>query len=121
LTWIHVFFPVVMRIRLWAAVCLGGVSSSVAAHKAQKPLGGKGESANPPRPALAATQWRLNFTSSAPHLFSSTANLLMQWGNTIFPNGHTIAACEIPAYTLLYHGRLMNDTPPSPEWLAFDM
>ncbi|KAJ4397598.1 hypothetical protein N0V93_001831 [Gnomoniopsis smithogilvyi] len=48
-----------------------------------------------------------------------------QWSNTIFPNGHTLAAVEIPAYTLLYHGLISpeeeNPEPPSPEWLAFDL
>ena len=65
--------------------------------------------------------WQLNFSSPAPHLFAATYTLLQQWSNTIFPNGHVIAPCEIPAYTLFYHGRAASDTPPSPEWLAFDM
>src|SRR5438105_1925731 len=60
--------------------------------------------------------WRLDFTSAAPHLFSSVYSLLQQMGNTIFPNGHTIAPCEIPPYTLFYHGRTDGELPPSPEW-----
>ncbi|EOO00489.1 putative serine protein [Phaeoacremonium minimum UCRPA7] len=39
----------------------------------------------------------------------------------MFPNGHTIAAVEVPVYTLFYHGRLDGELPPSPEWLAFDV
>lgn len=72
-------------------------------------------------PSPPPPPWRLNFSSSAPHLFSSMYLLLQQWGNTVFPNGHTLAAVEIPAYTLLYHGRIGGDLPPSPEWLAFDV
>lgn len=71
------------------------------------------------------SRWTLNFTSSAPHLLASVSNLLHQWSNTIFPNGHTLAAVEVPAYTLFYHGLISpdesNPTPPSPEWLAFDL
>ncbi|KAH8682336.1 hypothetical protein BX600DRAFT_505941 [Xylariales sp. PMI_506] len=72
-------------------------------------------------PALQASPWRLNFSSTAPYLFSSVSSLLQQWGNTFFPNGHNIVPCEIPAYTLFYHGRTDAETPPSPEWLAFDI
>lgn len=63
----------------------------------------------------------LNFSSTAPHVFSSVNGLLEQWSNTFFPNGHTIVACEIPKATLLYHGRIDFSDPPSPEWLAFDI
>ncbi|KAI1854199.1 hypothetical protein JX266_001340 [Neoarthrinium moseri] len=65
--------------------------------------------------------WQLNFSSPAPYLFSSASSFLQQWGNTFFPNGHSIVPCEIPAYTLFYHGRLDDEAPPSPEWLAFDI
>lgn len=72
-----------------------------------------------------AAPWTLNFTSPYPHLFASVSTLLHQWSNTIFPNGHTLAAVEIPAYTLVYHGLISpednNPEPPSPEWLAFDL
>jgi hypothetical protein len=63
----------------------------------------------------------LNFSSPAPYIFSSVSGLFHQWSNSFFPNGHTIAACEIPKHTLFYHGRLDADDPPSPEWLAFDI
>lgn len=63
----------------------------------------------------------LNFSSPAPHIFSSVHGLLQQWSNTFFPNGHTIAPCEIPRHTLLFHGRHDAELPPSPEWLAFDI
>jgi hypothetical protein len=65
--------------------------------------------------------WNFNFSSSAPHYFASVYGLLQQWPNTFFPNGHSIAPCEIPAFTKLYHGRQDGDVPPSPEWVAFDM
>jgi hypothetical protein len=65
--------------------------------------------------------WELDFSSTAPYLFSSVSSLLQQWGNTFFPNGHNIVPCEIPPYTLFYHGRLDDEKPPSPEWVAFDL
>lgn len=67
------------------------------------------------------SSWNLNFSSSAPHYFASVYGLLQQWPNTFFPNGHSIAPCQIPAFTKLYHGRRDGDVPPSPEWVAFDM
>lgn len=76
-------------------------------------------------PEAQAGPWTLNFTSPLPHLFASVSTLLHQWSNTIFPNGHALAAVEIPAYTLLYHGLISPEDrdpePPSPEWLAFDL
>ncbi|KAL1877994.1 hypothetical protein Daus18300_002348 [Diaporthe australafricana] len=70
-------------------------------------------------------RWTLDFTSPSPHLLASISSQLHQWSNTIFPNGHTIAAVEVPAYTLFYHGLISPEdpspTPPSPEWLAFDL
>ncbi|GKT41686.1 uncharacterized protein ColSpa_01867 [Colletotrichum spaethianum] len=97
----------------------------------QKPLGTLPDSetlrsakAAPVLNGLATSSWhaaRLNYSSPAPHLFASTYGLLQQWSNTVFPNGHTMAAVEIPAFTLLYHGRMDEEGAPSPEWLAFDM
>ncbi|KAI5927190.1 hypothetical protein F4810DRAFT_433674 [Camillea tinctor] len=69
----------------------------------------------------SVSPWSLNFSSTAPYLFSSTSSLLQQWGNTFFPNGHSVVACEIAPFTLFYHGRMDSETPPSPEWLAFDI
>ncbi|KAI1342913.1 hypothetical protein F5Y15DRAFT_412586 [Xylariaceae sp. FL0016] len=83
----------------------------------QKPL----SDASSPAQPISTSPWKLNFTSPAPHLFASVSSLLQQWSNTFFPNGHTLAAVQIPAHTLLYHGRLDADPPPSPEWLAFDL
>lgn len=82
----------------------------------QVPLGGPVATAAP-----ETSPWQLNFSSTAPYLFSSVSASLQQWGNTFFPNGHNIVPCEIPPYTLFYHGRLDEEQPPSPEWLAFDM
>lgn len=72
---------------------------------------------------LGPSSWyaRLNYSSPAPHLFASAYGLLQQWSNTVFPNGHTMAAVEVPAFTLFYHGRMDEEDVPSPEWLAFDM
>ncbi|KAE9367191.1 hypothetical protein N431DRAFT_83506 [Stipitochalara longipes BDJ] len=67
------------------------------------------------------SQWNFNFSSSAPHYFASAYGLLQQWSNTFFPNGHSIAPCEIPPLTKLYHGRKDAEVPPSPEWVAFDI
>jgi hypothetical protein len=63
----------------------------------------------------------LDFTSVAPHIFSSLRYLLEQWPNTYMPNGHSIVPCEIPAFTNLYHGRRDEKLPSSPEWFAFDV
>ncbi|KAF2267401.1 hypothetical protein CC78DRAFT_512036 [Lojkania enalia] len=63
----------------------------------------------------------LNFSSPSPYIFHSLATLLQTYPQTLFPNGHSIAAVTIPRNTLLYHGRHDNDTVPSPEWLAFDV
>lgn len=95
---------------------------SVLASPEQIPLGGPTVKSGEAVEAVeSSSPWQLNFSSTAPYLFSSVSSLLQQWGNTFFPNGHNIAPCEIPAYTLFYHGRLDDEQPPSPEWLAFDM
>ncbi|GME53134.1 purine nucleoside phosphorylase [Neofusicoccum parvum] len=73
------------------------------------------------QPITASPRPLLNFSSPAPYIFSSINGLFEQWANTFFPNGHTIAACEVPAHTLFYHGRHDTDMPPSPEFLAFDV
>ncbi|KAK1988637.1 hypothetical protein LZ30DRAFT_577736 [Colletotrichum cereale] len=108
-------------------------SSVLAAHRAfaeagsQKPLGDFPDAGTARLAGAAATttpSWhaaRLNYSSPAPHLFASTYGLLQQWSNTVFPNGHTMAAVEIPAFTLFYHGRMDEEGAPSPEWLAFDI
>lgn len=87
-----------------------------------------GLSPPPPSPPHRYTP-PLNFSSSAPHLFASAYGLLQQWANTVFPNGHALAAATIPAYMLMYHGLRADEanpdpdtlSPPSPEWLAFDL
>lgn len=62
--------------------------------------------------------YRLNFSSSAPHILSSVHGSLRQGHNTFFPNGFSVAPCEIPPFTPLYHGWLNAEPPRSPEWLA---
>lgn len=62
-----------------------------------------------------------DFDSSSPHIFSSLRYLLRQWPNTIYPNGHSIVPCEVPAFSRFYHGRTDDLLPASPEWLAFDI
>src|ERR1700712_5170207 len=73
-------------------------------------------------PLASATheQSNLDFTSTAPHIFSSLRYLLEQWPNTYIPNGHSIVPCEVLAFTNLYHGRRDGKLPSSPEWFAFD-
>ncbi|KIW87094.1 uncharacterized protein Z519_12205 [Cladophialophora bantiana CBS 173.52] len=73
-----------------------------------------------PLTASVPYQQYLDFTSAAPHVFSSLRYLLDQWPNTYIPNGHSIVPCEVPAFTNLYHGRRDEKLPSSPEWLAFD-
>ena len=60
----------------------------------------------------------LNFSSPAPHIFSSVHGLLRQGYNAFFPNGFSIAPCELPAFAPYYHGWLNDEPPQSPEWLA---
>lgn len=81
----------------------------------QKPL------LDPANELSSASKWGFNFSSEAPHYFASAYGLLQQWSNTFFPSGHSIVPCEIPLFTKLYHGRMDNEYPPSPEWVAFDM
>ncbi|CAK7218056.1 hypothetical protein SCUCBS95973_003360 [Sporothrix curviconia] len=134
--------PAMRALAIWAfvlACVLGHVDAAVRLHEPgeQLPIGadtsGAGTAslppAPPPQPQPQRYTSRLNFSSSAPHLFASAHGLLQQWANTVFPNGHALAAATIPAYTLLYHGlRADNATqepdtlsPPSPEWLALDL
>lgn len=69
----------------------------------------------------AGKLWEYNFSSPAPHIFSSVNGLLQQWSNTFFPIGHSIVPCHIPPFTNLYHGRQDGEMPESPEWVAFDV
>ncbi|KAF7949456.1 uncharacterized protein EAE97_002965 [Botrytis byssoidea] len=69
-----------------------------------------------------SSEWKLNFSSSAPHCFASVYGLLQQWPNTFFPSGHSIVPCEIPPLTKVYHGRRdVESLPESPEWVSFDV
>ena len=97
-------------IGLWLGLPFSGATST-----AQKSLH------IPDLVAASSSQWDFNFSSSAPHYFASAYGLLQQWSNTFFPNGHSIAPCEIPPLTKLYHGRKDEEVPPSPEWVAFDV
>ncbi|CAJ2500465.1 Uu.00g033180.m01.CDS01 [Anthostomella pinea] len=107
-------------LRLILAVALTAACTALDLNEppSQVPLGAASSSLNQHD---TASSRRLNFSSAAPYLFSSVSSLLQQWGNTFFPNGHSIVACEIPPYTLFYHGRMDDEVPPSPEWLAFDI
>ncbi|KAI9729945.1 MAG: hypothetical protein M1834_006142 [Cirrosporium novae-zelandiae] len=76
------------------------------------------------QPSIAtppSSVYHFNYSSSAPHIFASVRGLLQQWPNTFFPNGHTIAPCEIRSFTNFYHGRQDEGLPPSPEWFSFDI
>ncbi|KIW27497.1 uncharacterized protein PV07_07231 [Cladophialophora immunda] len=90
-------------------ICLGLAALHPAVSAQQIPL--KSSVHEPPS---------FDFTSTAPHIFSSLRYLLEQWPNTYIPNGHSIVPCEIPAFTNLYHGRRDEKLPSSPEWFAFD-
>ncbi|OLN86806.1 hypothetical protein CCHL11_07833 [Colletotrichum chlorophyti] len=100
---------------LAASLCTGAIVES------QKPLGPAPSQPGADIHVRGGRSGSLNFSSPGPHLFSSTYGLMQQWSNTVFPNGYTMAAVEVPAYTLLYHGRTDEEGPPSPEWLAFDI
>ncbi|KAL5611677.1 hypothetical protein BROUX41_000745 [Berkeleyomyces rouxiae] len=111
--------PLVLVAAVSFVTCLDGDETK------QQPLGGSRASHDAlllaEEPASFRSMQSLNFSSSAPHLFASASTLLQQWSNTIFPSGQTLAAVELPAYTMVYHGRLDAETPPSPEWLALDV
>lgn len=116
------------RLFLLLLFITASATASLSGPPSQKPLGGHhGDEAQLGQAGDGYThpQWTLNFSSPLPHLFASIPTLLHQWSNTIFPNGHALAAVEIPAYTLLYHGlispEVQDPEPPSPEWLAFDL
>ncbi|KAL8992810.1 MAG: hypothetical protein Q9169_006825, partial [Polycauliona sp. 2 TL-2023] len=79
----------------------------------------QGRQANPQTPLGNPSQHRLNFSSPSPYIFSSIHGLLRQGYNTFHPNGFSIAPCQIPAFTPMYHGWLNDEPPQSPEWLAF--
>lgn len=68
--------------------------------------------------ATQFAQYRLNFSCPTPHFFLSVHGLLRQGYNTFFPNGFSIAACELPTFTAFYHGWLNDEPPRSPEWLS---
>lgn len=104
-----------MRIHEVLQLWLGLISISIATTVQQQPLNSHDIEID------STSSWRFNFSSSAPHYFASAYGLLQQWSNTFFPNGHSIAPCEIPPFTKLYHGRKDAEVPPSPEWVAFDM
>lgn len=119
-------------LQLLTAATTATDTASLSGRPPQKPLGkhdGASDGGQSVGPQTAAgsvrPRWSLDFSSPLPHLFASIPTLLHQWSNTIFPNGHALAAVEIPAYTLLYHGLISPDDgdpePPSPEWLAFDL
>ncbi|KAJ2902455.1 hypothetical protein MKZ38_000584 [Zalerion maritima] len=88
----------------------------------QIPLNIPNTNANESPSSTPRFQPTLNFTSPSPHLFSSISTLLQQAPNTIFPSGYSLAPVLIPPYTLFYHGRRDPlPSPPSPEWLSFDI
>lgn len=70
------------------------------------------------KPLTSFHRSRLNFSSTAPHIFSSVHGFLRQGYNTYFNHGFSIVPCEIPSFTPLYHGWLNDEPPKSPEWLA---
>ncbi|CAK7241673.1 MAG: hypothetical protein STHCBS139747_003141 [Sporothrix thermara] len=147
----------VWALAVWAVVSgcfFGAVDAAVRlddTDMAQRPIGAHDSDvvdeasspSTPPPPPVQRYTNRLNFSSSAPHLFASAYGLFQQWSNTVFPNGHTLAAATIPAYTLLYHGLQAdaadaadasfehapardesssdNLSPASPEWVALDV
>ncbi|KAI6776639.1 hypothetical protein HG530_000584 [Fusarium avenaceum] len=43
------------------------------------------------------------------------------WGSALYHNGFGFFPATVPMGTTFYHGSRSNDTPSSPEWLAFDI
>jgi len=58
--------------------------------------------------------------ANAPFIFSSVQGLLRQLPNTFSPNGFSIVAATVPAWTNLYHARKDAGAIPKVEWVAFD-
>jgi len=100
-----------LRTSLWSCLTLGFAISLLQPEIAAQQI---------PLTSTIHEQSNFDFTSTAPHIFSSLRYLLEQWPNTYIPNGHSIVPCEIPAFTTLYHGRRDEKLPSSPEWFAFD-
>ncbi|KAJ7186772.1 hypothetical protein C8R46DRAFT_1057992 [Mycena filopes] len=61
-----------------------------------------------------------NYNATGRFVFDAVAGLLQHWSNTRYHNGHTIVPGNIPAGTLLYHGRQDPDVPTTREWASLD-
>jgi hypothetical protein len=57
---------------------------------------------------------------NSAYIFSSLHGLMRQNPNTHNPNGFSISAATIPAFTTLFHARKDPGAVPKVEWLAFD-
>ncbi|RDW85192.1 hypothetical protein BP6252_02782 [Coleophoma cylindrospora] len=58
---------------------------------------------------------------NANFIFNAVHSSMRQWGNSLHHNGLSLYPAIIPQGTLLYHGAPDAKTPPSFEWLAFEI
>ncbi|RDW77968.1 hypothetical protein BP5796_05820 [Coleophoma crateriformis] len=58
---------------------------------------------------------------NANFIFNAVHSSMRQWGNSLHHNGLSLYPAMIPQGTLLYHGAPDAKTPPSFEWLAFEI
>ncbi|KAI5846853.1 hypothetical protein BZA05DRAFT_405658 [Tricharina praecox] len=96
-----------LRLLILGLIHLHPLSSTHIPHSApiQRPLSSISASPSPFNPSF---------------IFSSVHGLLRQLPNTFSPNGFSIAAGTVPAYTNLYHARKDAGDIPKVEWVAFD-
>lgn len=54
-------------------------------------------------------------------IFNAIHSAGRQWGSSYYHNGFGFFPAVMPIGTLMYHGSHTNQTPPGPEWLAFEI
>ncbi|KAL0958703.1 hypothetical protein HGRIS_014034 [Hohenbuehelia grisea] len=63
---------------------------------------------------------RPNPNSTGQFIFEGLASLMQHWSHTRYRNGHNLIPGTIPPNTLLYHGRVDQQLPDRPQWVAMD-
>ncbi|CAM1509419.1 Fc.00g031580.m01.CDS01 [Cosmosporella sp. VM-42] len=58
---------------------------------------------------------------NANPIFNAIHSAGRQWGSSFYHNGFSFFPAVMPKGTLMYHGAHQNQTPPGPEWLAFEI
>ncbi|ORY58538.1 uncharacterized protein BCR38DRAFT_447590 [Pseudomassariella vexata] len=79
---------------------------------------GLSTSANEP---IATSPSQESARQNAFSIFNSIHSAMRQWGSSLHHNGISMIPATIPKGSLFYHGGPSSQTPPGPEWLAFDI